>query len=243
MSPAQNSGGPFKGFTPHMAPAAAPAPRKAKPVAAVGASKSSGGGSTLSIVALILSILGLGCPIVGIAGAICGIVALRLGRNGLALAAVVIGSLATLFYALLLALAGLGVFKPPETTIAFGDATDPSNPAFVRQATVQEAMRFTEIQANEISRLVIDFKEQNRRFPDDLTEVTAQFGRVNDGWGTEYKISVETVKPASGQSGEELTVAFILTAGPDRTWGTADDYVAASAPYVNLVEYGMKTRP
>ena len=244
MSPAQNSGGPFKGFTPYnAAAAAAPVPRKVKPVAAVGASRSSGGSSTLSIVALILSILGLGCPIVGIAGAICGIIAMRLGRNGLALAAVIIGSLATLLNALALALVGLGVFKLPETTVAFADGSEPPNSAFVRQATMQEAMRLTEIQANEISRLVLEFQEQNRRLPDDITEVTAPFGRVNDAWGTEFQISVEAVKPVSGESTKELTIAFILTAGPDRTWGTADDYVASSAPYVILDEYGMKSRP
>jgi hypothetical protein len=73
--------------------------------------------------------------------------------------------------------------------------------------------------------------------------VTAPHDRIADGWGTPFKMSVEEAKPAAGASTEAMVIAFILTAGPDRTWGTADDYVAASAPYVDLKEYGLKTRP
>ena len=250
MSPSQNprgpfgspAGGPFKGFNQQNTPAAA-APRQARPVAVAAAARPSGQSNTLAIVALILSILGLGCPIVGLTGAILGIVAMRTSRSGMAIAAVIIGSLTTLLVAVLLIVSYSMGFTARDSSVPYADATDPSNPAFVRQPTLQEAMRFTEIQANEVARLVIDFNTENNRLPEDLTEVTAQFGRVNDGWGTEYMLSVESVKPAADPSAKEITVAFILTAGPDRTWGTADDYVAASAPYVNLDEYGMKSRP
>lgn len=243
MSPAQNSGGPFKGFTPHTAPAAAPAPRKVKPVAAVGTRKSSGGSNTLSIVALILSIVGLGCPLVGLTGAVLGIVALRTSPNGMALASVIIGSLTTLFVAGFLIFAYSGGLRDADSTVPYQSAIDPSSPDFVRAPSMLEALKFTEVQANDLARLISSYEIEHGSFPDDLEVVTAPYGRVADGWGTPYKLSVEEAKPAAGASTDAKVIAFILTAGPDRTWGTPDDYVASSAPYVNLEEYGMKTRP
>ncbi|MEY3143492.1 MAG: hypothetical protein RLY21_1985 [Planctomycetota bacterium] len=242
MSPSQNPGGPFKGFTPHATPAAA-APRQARPVAAVATAKSGGGSNTLSVVALILAILGLGCPLVGLTGAILGIVAMRTQPNGVALASVIIGSLTTLAVAIATIVMFNSGLRDADSSVPYYAATDPSNPAFVREASMQEAMRFTEVQANDVARLISSYEIEHGSLPDDLETVTAPYGRITDGWGTPYKISVEEAKAAASQSTDAKLIAFIMTAGPDRTWGTADDYVASSSPYVDLVEYGMKTRP
>lgn len=243
MSPSQNPGGPFKGFTPHNAPAPAAPRQQPRPVAAVATAKSGGGSNTLSIVALILAVLGLGCPLLGLTGAILGIVAMRTQPNGMALASVIVGSLTTLVVAIVTILMYTGAFRPAESTATYAEATDPTNPGFVREATMAEAIRFTELQANDIARFIASFEIENGRLPESIDEATARYGPRTDGWGTPYKLSVEEATAAAAASTDAKVIAFILTAGPDRTWGTADDYVAASSPYVNLVEYGMKTSP
>lgn len=249
MSPSQMPGGPFKGFEPHAGANASHRVNGGMSATAGGGHGASSGeaGKGLSIVGLVLSVLGIGCAPLGVAGVICGIIAMRIRRNDLALASIIVGSLTTLLSiagtVIYLGASGLagGSFGTPDQPPTYAEATDPTSPSFVRKPSTAEAIRFSEMQAGEIARLVYDFHAENGHWPSEASEVTAPFGKVTDGWGSEYMLTSAEGLAGSTNAGE--TIIFIWSLGPDKAWDTDDDFVASSMPYVDVKEYGYKSRP
>jgi hypothetical protein len=185
------------------------------------------GRNTLGMVSLVLGVLGFAClPLVGpLGGLVCGIMGARREPRGVAIAGIVVSSLGVLAGCLLV-------------PFVFGLVL----PAMSGARLVSTEVR-TKALAAEVVAMIDATSSDSAPAPQSLGEVYGTEPLPVDGWGTPLRLETRMVKDGDygTQWNSDEPIYLIWSAGPDETWSTNDDFVAACKPWDAATKIGLPT--
>ncbi len=214
-----------------------------------GASKSAAiDARTLEIVAIFCSVVGLVFAPALLAGLICGVFALAKGARTLAVVAMVVSILGVALWVLITALMIVPAIRDSMDGSMGGAGGGSGSPASAGFGTpLALEVRMTSVAAGEVAVSVQNFEFERGRLPNDFDEVLGfvdpRIARgYRDAWSRPFRLRREALRDANGTP-TKAEVTFVWSAGPDRIWDTADDFVAGSHPNVIVSEYGLPDSP